>query len=186
MATANAQIGIAVAAYYPTLTLSADGGLETSVFKKLLSFSSRFWSVGPSLSETLYDAGLRRAAVQQFTAVYNADVAGYRQTVLTAFQQVEDSLATERILSTQIRQQLEAEQSAEILGAGQSALLYRRRSISQRACGANHAALRAATAGYSPHPSDDRLGTVNRSSWRRMGPLATSHSRASLRKGLAA
>ena len=113
MAAANAQIGIAVAAYYPTLTLSADGGFETSVFKKLLSFSSRFWSVGPSLSETLYDAGLRRAAVQQFTAVYNADVAGYRQTVLTAFQQVEDSLATERILSTQIRQQLEAEQSAE-------------------------------------------------------------------------
>jgi NodT family efflux transporter outer membrane factor (OMF) lipoprotein len=113
MAAANAQIGIAVAAYYPTLTLSADGGLETSVFKRLLSFSSRFWSVGPSLSETLYDAGLRRAAVQQFTAVYNADVAGYRQTVLTAFQQVEDSLATERILSTQIRQQLEAEQSAE-------------------------------------------------------------------------
>ena len=113
MAAANAQIGIAVAAYYPTLTLSADGGFETSVFKKLLSFSSRFWSVGPSLSETLYDAGLRRAAVQQFTAAYNADVAGYRQTVLTAFQQVEDSLATERILSTQIRQQLEAEQSAE-------------------------------------------------------------------------
>jgi NodT family efflux transporter outer membrane factor (OMF) lipoprotein len=113
MAAANAQIGIAVAAYYPTLTLSADGGFETSVFKKLLSFSSRFWSVGPSVSETLYDAGLRRAAVQQFTAVYNADVAGYRQTVLTAFQQVEDSLATERILSTQIRQQLEAEQSAE-------------------------------------------------------------------------
>ena len=113
MAAANAQIGIAVAAYYPTLTLSADGGFETSVFKRLLSFSSRFWSVGPSLSETLYDAGLRRAAVQQFTAVYNADVAGYRQTVLTAFQQVEDSLATERILSTQIRQQLEAEQSAE-------------------------------------------------------------------------
>ena len=113
MAAANAQIGIAVAAYYPTLTLSADGGFETSVFKKLLSFSSRFWSVGPSLSETLYDAGLRRATVQQFTAVYNADVAGYRQTVLTAFQQVEDSLAAERILSTQIRQQLEAEQSAE-------------------------------------------------------------------------
>lgn len=113
MAAANAQIGIAVAAYYPTLTLSADGGFETSVFKKLLSFSSRFWSVGPSVSETLYDAGLRRATVQQFTAVYNADVASYRETVLTAFQQVEDSLATERILSTQIRQQLEAEQSAE-------------------------------------------------------------------------
>jgi NodT family efflux transporter outer membrane factor (OMF) lipoprotein len=113
MAAANAQIGIAVAAYYPTLTLGAQGGFESSAFHKLLLWPSRFWSVGPSVSETIFDAGLRRATVQQFTAVYNADVAGYRQTVLTAFQQVEDSLATERILSTQIRQQLEAEQSAE-------------------------------------------------------------------------
>jgi NodT family efflux transporter outer membrane factor (OMF) lipoprotein len=113
MAAANAQIGIAVAAYYPTLTLSAQAGFETSTFQKLLSWPSRFWSVGPSISETVFDAGLRRATVQQFTALYNADVAGYRQTVLTAFQQVEDSLATVRILSTQIRQQVEAEQSAE-------------------------------------------------------------------------
>jgi NodT family efflux transporter outer membrane factor (OMF) lipoprotein len=113
MAAANAQIGIAVAAYYPTLTLGAQGGFESSAFHKLLLGPSRFWSVGPSVSETIFDAGLRRATVQQFTAVYNADVAGYRQTVLTAFQQVEDSLATVRILSTQIRQQVEAEQSAE-------------------------------------------------------------------------
>jgi NodT family efflux transporter outer membrane factor (OMF) lipoprotein len=113
MAAANAQIGIAVAAYYPTLTLGAQGGFESSAFHKLLLWPSRFWSVGPSVSETIFDAGLRRATVQQFTAVYNADVAGYRQTVLTAFQQVEDSLATVRILSTQIRQQVEAEQSAE-------------------------------------------------------------------------
>ncbi len=113
MAAANAQIGIAVAAYYPTLTLGAQGGFESSVFHKLLLWPSRFWSVGPSISETVFDAGVRRATVQQFTAVYNADVAGYRQTVLTAFQQVEDSLAAVRILSTQIRQQLEAEQSAE-------------------------------------------------------------------------
>ena len=113
MAAANAQIGIAVAAYYPTLTLGAQGGFESSAFHKLLLWPSRFWSVGPSVSETVFDAGLRRATVQQFTAVYNADVAGYRQTVLTAFQQVEDSLATVRILSTQIRQQVEAEQSAE-------------------------------------------------------------------------
>ena len=113
MAAANAQIGIAVAAYYPTLTLGAQGGFESSAFHKLLLWPSRFWSVGPSVSETIFDAGLRRATVQQFTALYNADVAGYRQTVLTAFQQVEDSLATVRILSTQIRQQVEAEQSAE-------------------------------------------------------------------------
>src|SRR5271155_2822471 len=113
MAAANAQIGIAVAAYYPTLTLGAQGGFESSALHKLLLWPSRFWSVGPSISETVFDAGLRRATVQQFTAVYNADVAGYRQTVLTAFQQVEDNLAAVRILSKQIRQQVEAEQSAE-------------------------------------------------------------------------
>jgi NodT family efflux transporter outer membrane factor (OMF) lipoprotein len=113
MAAANAQIGIAVAAYYPNLTLSAQGGFQSSAFDKLLAWPSRFWSVGPSLSETIFDAGLRRATVNQFFALYNANVAGYRQTVLTAFQQVEDSMAAVRILSKQIQQQQEAEQSAE-------------------------------------------------------------------------
>ena len=112
MAAANAQIGIAQAAFYPTLTLSASGGLESSTFKHLLDWSSRFWSAGPAVSETIFDAGLRRATVNQYLATYNADVAGYRQTVLTAFQQVEDYLATLRILSDQIRQQEQAEQSA--------------------------------------------------------------------------
>ncbi|MGB7280613.1 MAG: efflux transporter outer membrane subunit [Candidatus Acidiferrum sp.] len=113
MAAANAQIGIAVAAYYPNLTISAEAGFESSAFQKLLAWPSRIWSVGPSLSETIFDAGLRRATVQEYIALYNADVAGYRQTVLTAFQQVEDSLAAVRILSKQIQQQLEAEKSAE-------------------------------------------------------------------------
>jgi len=113
MAAANAQIGVAVAAYYPNLTLSANGGFESSSLTNLLSYSSRFWSVGPSLSETIFDAGLRRATVMQFEATYNADVAGYRQTVLTAFQQVEDFLAAVRILSQQIELQQEAEKSAE-------------------------------------------------------------------------
>jgi|HubBroStandDraft_2_1064218.scaffolds.fasta_scaffold10162_2 NodT family efflux transporter outer membrane factor (OMF) lipoprotein len=113
MAAANAQIGIAVAAYYPNLTLSAEGGFESSALRNLLAWPSRFWSVGPSLSETIFDAGLRRATVQQFIALYNADVAGYRQTVLTAFQQVEDSMAAVRILSKQIQQQVDAEKSAE-------------------------------------------------------------------------
>jgi NodT family efflux transporter outer membrane factor (OMF) lipoprotein len=113
MAAANAQIGVAVAAYYPNLTLSASGGFESSSLTNLLSYSSRFWSVGPSVSETIFDAGLRRATVLQFEATYNADVAGYRQTVLTAFQQVEDSLAAVRILSQQIELQLEAVKSAE-------------------------------------------------------------------------
>ncbi|HEV7511399.1 MAG TPA: efflux transporter outer membrane subunit [Candidatus Acidoferrum sp.] len=113
MAAANAQIGVAVAAYYPNLTLSATGGFQSSSLTNLLSYSSRFWSVGPSVSETIFDAGLRRATVLQFEAAYNANVAGYRQTVLTAFQQVEDFLATVRILSQQIELQQEAEKSAE-------------------------------------------------------------------------
>ena len=113
MASANAQIGIATAAFYPNLTLSAQGGLESSALKTLFNASSRFWSVGPSVSETLFDAGLRRATVNQFVALYNADVAGYRQTVLNAFQQVEDNMAAVRILSREIQQQQDAEKSAE-------------------------------------------------------------------------
>src|SRR3984885_8131220 len=112
MAAANAQIGIADAAFYPNLTLSATGGFESSTWKHLFDWPSRFWSIGPTINETIYDAGLRRATVNQFIATYNADVASYRQTVLTAFQQVEDSLAAVRILSQQIQQQQAAEQSA--------------------------------------------------------------------------
>ncbi|HKN74420.1 MAG TPA: efflux transporter outer membrane subunit [Candidatus Acidoferrum sp.] len=113
MAAANAQIGIAVAAYYPNLTLTGDVGFSSSAIQSLLAWPSRIWSVGTSLSETIFDAGLRRATVQQYITLYNADVAGYRQTVLTAFQQVEDSMAAVRILSKQIQQQQAAEQSAE-------------------------------------------------------------------------
>jgi NodT family efflux transporter outer membrane factor (OMF) lipoprotein len=113
MASANAQIGIATAAFYPNLTLSAQGGLESSALKTLFNASSRFWSVGPSVSETLFDAGLRRATINQFVALYNANVAGYRQTVLNAFQQVEDNMAAVRILSREIQQQQDAEKSAE-------------------------------------------------------------------------
>jgi NodT family efflux transporter outer membrane factor (OMF) lipoprotein len=113
LAAANAQIGIAYAAYYPNLTLSASGGLESSTWKHLFDWPSRVWSIGPSVSETIYDGGLRRATVNQFITTYNADVATYRQTVLTAFQQVEDNLAAVRILSQQILKQEQAERSAE-------------------------------------------------------------------------
>jgi NodT family efflux transporter outer membrane factor (OMF) lipoprotein len=113
VASANAAIGVADAAYYPTLTLGAGGGLESSTLQNLFKWASRFWSVGPSVSETLYEGGLRRATVRQEAAVYNADVANYRETVLTAFQQVEDYLATTRILSNQILQQQAAAQSAQ-------------------------------------------------------------------------
>jgi NodT family efflux transporter outer membrane factor (OMF) lipoprotein len=114
MAEANAAIGIAYAAYYPNLTLSAEGGFESSVFTKWLSWPSRFWSVGASLPETIFEAGLRRATVQQFVATYNADLAAYRQTVLAAFQQVEDSLAEVRILSKEIQQEQQAVDSAQL------------------------------------------------------------------------
>jgi len=113
MAGANAAIGIAYAAYYPNLTLTAEGGFDSSSFANWLSWPSRFWSVGASLSETIFDAGLRRATVQQYVATYNADLASYRQTVLTAFQQVEDGLAEVRILSKQIQQQQQAVNSSE-------------------------------------------------------------------------
>jgi NodT family efflux transporter outer membrane factor (OMF) lipoprotein len=113
MAAANAQVGVADAAFYPTLTLSAGGGFESSAIKNLLTWPSRFWSVGPSISETVYDGGLRRATVNQYIAAYNSNLAGYRQTVLTAFQQVEDSLASVRSLSQQIVREQEAVDSSK-------------------------------------------------------------------------
>jgi NodT family efflux transporter outer membrane factor (OMF) lipoprotein len=113
MASDNAQIGIAYAAYYPSLTLGAENGFQSSEFSKLFNASSHTWSVGPSVSETIFDAGLRSATVRQNVATYNADLAAYRQNVLTAFQQVEDALAQVRILSKQLIQQRQAEQSAK-------------------------------------------------------------------------
>ena len=113
MAEANATIGIAYAAYYPDLTLTGEAGFESSIFSKWLSWPSRFWSVGASLPETIFDAGLRRSTVQQYVATYNADLANYRQTVLSAFQQVEDGLAEVRILSKEIQQEQEAVDAAQ-------------------------------------------------------------------------
>jgi NodT family efflux transporter outer membrane factor (OMF) lipoprotein len=113
LAAANAQIGIGYAAYYPSLTLSATGGYEASTWSKLFAWPSRFWSIGPSVSETFYDGGLRRATINQYIATYNADVASYRQTVLTAFQQVEDSMAGVRILTHEITQEQQAVASAQ-------------------------------------------------------------------------
>src|SRR6202050_3362127 len=113
MAEANAAIGIAYAAYYPNVSLSAEGGFESSAFTQWLSWPSRFWSVGASASETIFDAGLRRATVQQYVATYNADLASYRQTVLAAFQNVEDSLAEVRLLSKEIEQEQQAVRSAQ-------------------------------------------------------------------------
>ena len=112
MAAANAQIGVAKAAYYPSLKLSASGGFQSSSLSNLLSLPSRFWSVGPDLAQALFDGGLRRAQTDQAIAAYDANVAGYRQTVLTAFKEVEDNLAALRILEEEAAIQDEAVQNA--------------------------------------------------------------------------
>ena len=112
VAQANAQIGIAKSAYFPNVLLSASGGFANSSIADWFTWPSRFWSVGPSLAETIFDAGLRRATVQQFWANYDQTVANYRQTVLTTFQQVEDNLAALRILSHVIDQQDAAVEAA--------------------------------------------------------------------------
>jgi|SRR5579862_8120753 len=113
VAQANAQIGIARAAYFPTLTLSASAGFQSSSITDWFNWPSRFWSVGPSLAETIFDAGLRKATVEQYRAQYDETVANYRQTVLTAFQQVEDNLAALRVLSQEIKQQVVAINSSQ-------------------------------------------------------------------------
>jgi len=113
VAQANAQIGIARAAYFPTVTLSAAAGLESTAIASWFTWPSRFFSVGPAAAETIFDAGLRRATMEQFRAQYDETVANYRQTVLTAFQQVEDNLASLRILSVEIQYQDTAVKSAE-------------------------------------------------------------------------
>ena len=113
MASANEQIGIAEAAYYPTLSLSATAGLQGTSVLNWFTWPSRFWAVGPAFSETLFDAGRRRSQKEMTEAQYDSTVANYRQTVLTAFQQVEDNLAALRVLETEAGQQHQATASAE-------------------------------------------------------------------------
>ncbi len=112
VAAANAQIGVAIAAYFPSLTLSASGGYQSSSWSNWLTLPSRFWAVGPALAATLFDGGLRRAQTDQAIAVYDGNVAAYRQTVLTGFKEVEDNLAALRILEQEAEVQDEAVQSA--------------------------------------------------------------------------
>jgi NodT family efflux transporter outer membrane factor (OMF) lipoprotein len=111
-AAANEKIGVAIAAFFPSLTLSATGGFESSVFSQLLSAPSRFWTLGPQLAATLFDAGLRQAQTEAARATYDANVAAYRQAVLAAFQDVEDNLASLRILEQEIVVQRQAVDSA--------------------------------------------------------------------------
>jgi NodT family efflux transporter outer membrane factor (OMF) lipoprotein len=113
MAEANALIGVGQAAYFPDVSLSASAGTQSSDITKLLNLSAGFWSLGTSASETVFDAGARRATVQQYKAQYSADVAAYRQTVLNAFKEVEDYLVSSRQLAEQQRRQQAAINSAQ-------------------------------------------------------------------------
>jgi len=113
MAEANALIGVQTAAFYPSFSISAEGGLQSSSIGNWFTWPSRFFSIGPSASETLFDAGSRRATLDNYKAQYEADAAGYRQTVLTAFQQTEDALASQRLLAQQLEQQQAAIDAAQ-------------------------------------------------------------------------
>lgn len=112
MAAANAIIGVQRAAYYPSLILSATSGLQTGQFNQWFTWPSNFWSLGPSFAQTIFDNGARRALTAQAQAQYDAAVATYRQTVLSAFQGIEDYLATLRILAEEVVQQQTAIASA--------------------------------------------------------------------------
>lgn len=112
MAAANAQIGIAIAAYFPNLTLTGTGGFASNVVNGLFHAPNAVWSFGGNATDTLFDFGLRAAQVRHARAAYDVAVANYRQAVLTAFQQVEDQLATLRILEAQYALQEETVKSA--------------------------------------------------------------------------
>jgi NodT family efflux transporter outer membrane factor (OMF) lipoprotein len=113
MASTNAGIGVAVSAWYPTVTLSGSGGFESGDVAKWLMWPSRFWSAGPSISETIYDAGRRSAQTAQARAAYDEAVANYRQTVLASFQEVEDQLAALRVLEQEAEVQARAVKAAK-------------------------------------------------------------------------
>ncbi|MBT0722706.1 efflux transporter outer membrane subunit [Rosenbergiella collisarenosi] len=112
MAAANEAIGVAIAGYFPDLTLSASGGTSASELHNLFSLPYRVWSLGPELSETLLDFGATKASVAQARAAYDAQVANYRQTVLTAMQGVEDNLVELNTLGEEISAQRDSAQAA--------------------------------------------------------------------------
>jgi outer membrane protein TolC len=113
LAQADAQIGVAKSAYFPNVTLSATAGFTGLSALDWFTWPSRFWAVGPSITETIFDGGLRKATMQQYRSQYDAVVASYRQTTLTAFQQVEDSLVACCVLRGELDQQNRAVAAAQ-------------------------------------------------------------------------
>ena len=112
-AAANEQIGIAQSAFYPDLVIAAQGGFQAGSIVNWFTWPSRFWSVGPQLAQTLFDAGRRKSQVETSRAAYDATIASYQQTALTAFQEVEDNLSNLRILEQEAAKQHEATVAAE-------------------------------------------------------------------------
>jgi NodT family efflux transporter outer membrane factor (OMF) lipoprotein len=113
VAEANQQIGIARAAYFPTVTLGGTAGFAGTRGSNWFTWPSGFWAVGPALAQTLFDAGRRRATSESARANYDATVATYRQTSLTAFQEVEDNVAALRILENETQEQQQAVASSQ-------------------------------------------------------------------------
>jgi len=113
VAAANAQIGVVEAAYYPTVSLASTSGFQGSDFSKWISLPSRFWAVGPNITQTVFDGGLRQGQTEEARAFYDQNVALYRETVLTGFQEVEDNIAALRILEAEAQIQDEAVKAAQ-------------------------------------------------------------------------
>ena len=113
LAEENAVIGVGYGAFFPQVTISTNGGFESSGLTSLFTWPSRVWSIGPSISQVIFDGWLYQAELHQYEAQYNADQATYRQTVLTAFQQVEDSMVATRTYSQQILHQQDAVKDAQ-------------------------------------------------------------------------
>jgi NodT family efflux transporter outer membrane factor (OMF) lipoprotein len=112
-AAANARIGVAQAAYFPAITLSGSAGYRNTDINNLIELPFRFWSLGAAITQPLFDAGLRKAQTAQAVAIYDEDVATYRQTVLIGFQEVEDNLAALRILEEEAKLQDEVVVAAQ-------------------------------------------------------------------------
>src|SRR5690606_14777519 len=111
-AQANAQIGVAEAAWFPDLTLTAQAGFRSGQWAEWLTAPARFWSLGPALALTLFDGGARQAQLDQALAAYDAQAAGYRRTVLTALREVEDYLVQLDVMAREQAAQARALQAA--------------------------------------------------------------------------
>ena len=169
VAEANEQIGIAKAAYFPTVTLDALLGFESSSIRNFGGWQSFLWAVGSSVAQTIFDGGRRRATSEAALANYDATVASYRQATLDAFQQVEDNLAALRILE----QETAAARARRGLGAGISAALYqslqrRRRYLPPSHHGPDRSAGQRTQPGRHPAPSHGRQRAVGQSARRRL------------------